>query len=85
MPDDFKFESLEEERQKVKTLFYRKINPEKMEQATSRVIGLLRKTMKLEPWECWFVIDTLYKSFPKESAFVLRKETNAGDEMKGER
>lgn len=74
MSEDFRFESLEEERRTAKTLFYRKVDPEKMERATSGVIDLLRKTMKLETWECWFVIDTLYKSFPKESAFVANEE-----------
>jgi hypothetical protein len=49
-----------------KTLVYRKVDPAKMELACNDVIDLLRKTLKLEPFECYYVIETLYKSFPKE-------------------
>lgn len=50
----------------MKTLFYRKIDQAKMSSAADRVIDLLRKELKLEPYECYFVVENLYKSFPKE-------------------
>jgi hypothetical protein len=48
------------------TLFSRKIDQAKMDIACTTVINLLRQGLGLEIWECYFVIETLYKSFPKE-------------------
>lgn len=49
------------------TLMWRKIDQKKMTEATNRVIDLLRKELKLEPYECYFVIQTLYKEFPLDT------------------
>jgi hypothetical protein len=48
------------------TLFYRKVDGPKMDAACSRTIDFLRQELKLEPHECFFVVQTLYKEFPKE-------------------
>jgi hypothetical protein len=49
-----------------KTLVCRKVDSAKMELACNEVINMLRRTLKLEPFECFYVIETLYKTFPKE-------------------
>ncbi len=50
-------------------LFCRTVNKPKMENATNKVINLLRKELGLEPWECYFVLDTLIKSIPGYTDF----------------
>ncbi len=67
--EDYKGPS--EESQKIsKAIFYRKVDDKTkviLDAACRRVIDVLRKELKLEPWQCYFVVETLYKEFPKEN------------------
>ena len=75
--EDYKGPS-EESQNIAKTLFCRKIDGEKMMFACDAVIDLLRKKLKLEPWECFFVVENLYKTFPREDLLSSRKTISEG-------
>ena len=69
------FESDEERRKDlektdVQMIFWRSFNSaekDKLSNATNRVIDVLRKELKLEPFECLIVVRTLYQEFPLAS------------------
>lgn len=70
----YEFESDEERKKELEKtepfLFWRSCNQakkDKLANATDRVIDLLRKELKLEPYECLLVVKTLYREFPLES------------------
>ena len=53
-----------------KTLFFRKIDKKKMIEATTKTIDFLHDSLKLKIWEQYFVVKTLYESFPKEGLLI---------------
>jgi len=46
----------------------------KLMDATDKVIDLLRKTLKLEKWECLLVVKTLYDCFPLGDLFIKKEK-----------
>lgn len=70
------FKTIDEETKAVQipTFLCRKVNQAKMTDAANQVIDLLRKQLKLKPYECFYVVQVLYKEFPMNLLRVADKE-----------
>ena len=60
---------------KANFMLYRKLTPEKREQLQGqicKIIDYMRKELKLEKWECYYLVTILHDEFPVEELFVER-------------
>lgn len=59
----------------MKTLYFRKLSLEDkalVNAGCSACISLLYKKMKLEKWQCYLVVKTLFQEFPMEELLDIK-------------
>ena len=65
-------EKYQSPRMKANFLLFRRLTPEKRKQLSKcvgKIIDYMRKELKLEKWECYFLVTTMHKEFPVEELF----------------